>query len=137
MKQPLCFLLADDDHDDRALFAGMLLQVLPGTSVDTVNDGTKVVQYLESCNQEDLPCSLILDLNMPQMDGFSVLDWINARPRFRLLTRFVLSTSADPEDKKRCLDKGVVAYYIKPNSIQGIIDIAERIVAYQSAMNMQ
>jgi CheY-like chemotaxis protein len=135
MKQPLCFLLADDDDDDRALFAGTLLQVLPGVLVDTVNDGTKAIQYLDACSQENLPCSLILDLNMPQMDGFMVLDWINARPRFRMLTRFVLSTSADPEDKKKCLDKGVVAYYIKPNSIQGIIDIAEKIIAYQSAID--
>ena len=134
MRHPLHFLLADDDMDDKELFVSVLSTILPDARIHTVSDGKDVIRYLENCDPSDLPMALILDINMPQVSGLAVLDWLKANPRFQLLKRFVFSTSADQWNRQLCLERNVVDYFIKPNSVQEIREIAEKIVAYLSAL---
>ena len=127
---PLHFLLADDDRDDKELFASVLSQIIPDAHIHMVSDGKDVVRYLENCAPHELPTALILDVNMPQMGGLAVLDWLKTNPRFLLQKNFVLSTSAEQWNRQVCLDRGVVEYFIKPNTVQGIWDIATKIADY-------
>lgn len=128
MKSNLVLLLADDDADDREFFEEALRNVEPTASLINVADGAKAVQYLNSCIEEDLPCAIILDYNMPHMSGPDVLDWINLRQRYNNIAKFVWSTAPQKEFVQACLEKGALEYFVKPNNHHGLISVVTKII---------
>jgi len=130
MIKKLSFLLADDDRDDREFFEEAMLQIVPQAVIKIVNDGRQAIDYLDNCPDDALPCAIILDYNMPHMNGPQVLDWVCKQPRFNGIDKFIWSTSDQQEYIDICLEKGVVEYFVKPNQEAGIRDIAQKIAGY-------
>src|ERR1035437_7067184 len=94
---PLNILLADDDTDDRLLFAKALNEISIATHLTTVHDGEQLMNYLSE-NSDNLPHVLFLDLNMPRKNGFECLCEINENEKLKDLSVIILSTSY-PQDK--------------------------------------
>lgn len=130
MIEKLRILLADDDRDDSEMLEEALHKASPGISISIVSDGKKAVDFLTACSDENMPDGIILDYNMPHMNGPQVLDWLCDKPGFNGMNKFVWSTANQPEYIDGCLGKGAIEYFVKPNNEQGIIAIAERIVAH-------
>lgn len=109
-------LLVEDSEDDLFFFKRSLTQT--GIEAHLVHqpDGHTAVAYLERVcvGQEPLPDLMFLDLKMPALSGFEVLEWI-AQHRFaRPLHVAVLSGSEQPGDVERALSLGATAYFVKP-----------------------
>ncbi|MDB6109649.1 MAG: two-component system response regulator [Pedosphaera sp.] len=114
-------LIADDSEADRSLMKIALRQASCLQVIAEVSDGTDVITYLRgqaefSDRQKfPLPDLLLLDLKMPVLDGFEVLEWLNKQP-CPGLTVVVLTDSMQAEHIKRALDLGADLFQVKPRA---------------------
>lgn len=111
-------LLADDSSEDRVLFKNSLPAASRLRIGAEVVDGREALDYFKGLgrfadrDKFPLPDLLLLDLNMPRMNGFEVLAWLRTRA-FSHLT-VVLTDSMQPDDIKRALDLGADLFQVKP-----------------------
>jgi len=94
-------LIVDDDPRALQLYQGIVEKGLPGYPVRTAGDGVEA----QAMMAEKPPCLVILDLMMPEMDGFEVLDWMRATPRTRRVPVLVLSGRMFTLDDVKRLEK--------------------------------
>jgi signal transduction histidine kinase/AraC-like DNA-binding protein/DNA-binding response OmpR family regulator len=80
-------LIADDDPQARELYQGMIEKGLTGYPVRVAGDGSVALEIMA----EETPCLVILDLMMPEMDGFEVLDWMRRNQETRWVPVLILS----------------------------------------------
>jgi len=121
MTHGLRILLVDDDIDDQFLSQLALEKVLPkGSTVHTVHNGDEAVAYMigegkfKNRDQYPFPSLVISDLNMPNGDGFDVLEFLKNNPAWNVVPRLLFSNSADPDDVRTAYMLGASAYHIKP-----------------------
>ncbi len=76
---------------------------------------------------------MVLDLRLPELDGWQVLQALRATPETAELPVLVLTASAGPADKDRTLAAGVAGYLVKPVSADALLDAVERALARGSA----
>lgn len=105
-------LLVDDNPNDIEL---TLMALEPdmaanGSQVTVAQSGLEALQFLAQ-HPYDL---ILLDLNMPHMDGLAVLGAVKAKENLRDIPVVMLTTSAEPGDIERCYQKGANAYVVKP-----------------------
>lgn len=107
-------LLAEDNENEAFLFMRALRKLdFPG-QVHHVEAGDEAIEWLTSLEANRRPSLVILDLKMPRVDGFEVLQWIRSEPRFQKLPTVILSSSDLPADSSRARQLGVDAYFCKP-----------------------
>lgn len=94
---PLQILLADDDSDDRLFFAKALLELPIATTLATVHDGERLMNYLSE-NTRQIPDVIFLDLNMPRKNGIECLSELKSNEKFKDIPVIIFSTSF-PSDK--------------------------------------
>lgn len=87
-----------------------------------------MVDYLAGCALDHLPCSVIVDYNMPKMNGVQVLDWMCSRAWYDGINKFVWSTAYEKKYIDDCLEHGALDYFIKPDTEEGLVSIVQRIV---------
>ncbi|EHP38720.1 DNA-binding response regulator [Cupriavidus basilensis OR16] len=100
-------LVVEDDPAQRALLASWIKQA--GYQVSTARNGLEAKHYLEAQS----PHLVVLDLNMPEMDGMRLLRWLRGRGRSRIPVLFQ-SVTDDPEAVIQLLDAGADDYVAKP-----------------------
>lgn len=113
-------LLVEDDPDDQELTRRAFRACRFRNTLHVVNDGEEALDYLyrkgafadpKSSPRPDL---ILLDLNMPKLDGRVVLARIKEDPEFRRIPTVILTTSSRDEDVRRSYDLGVNSYMTKP-----------------------
>ena len=126
-------LIAEDDSDDRFLFQEAFNVVGISGKVHFFEDGQMLVDYLlfrgpdTGTIPEFRPSCLLLDLNMPRLNGREALQIIREAPQFKELRIFVVSTSGSPEDMEYCARLGITGYFKKPHSFEELIHIMEQV----------
>jgi CheY-like chemotaxis protein len=123
-------LVADDnDTDIHLLRLAFQKAGIPNEFV-TARDGQEAVDYLVGALERDgarrnlMPALLILDLNMPRMNGFDVLIWMNAQPQFGELPVVMLTSSPLEEDRLKAGDLGADEYLVKPMGLTELVRMA-------------
>jgi len=133
--KPISILMADDDPDDRMLMKQALAEnELPNT-IEFVENGADLMDYLLKKGKFLLektihPGLILLDLNMPKMDGREALRLIKSNPDLRRIPVIVLSTSRDEEDIFHTYDLGVNSFICKPVRFQDLVEITREIGSY-------
>ncbi len=127
-KDPVVILLADDDPDDRELTQRALKRSRVRNSVHCVEDGEELLEYLRKEGRyataaAPRPGLILLDLNMPRMDGREALEQIKKDPKLRKVPVVVLTTSDAEQDIVRSYDLGVNAFVTKPVTFEGLADV--------------
>jgi two-component system KDP operon response regulator KdpE len=113
-------LLVEDDPD-LLRFAQVTLR-LGGYRPVTATDGaTALALARKAC-----PHLMVLDLRLPELDGWQVLTALRAEPKTARLPLLVLTASAGPDERGRALDAGVVDYLVKPVSADALLTAVER-----------
>jgi CheY-like chemotaxis protein len=128
-------LLVIEDAGDQALLVGVAARrAHPGLDVEAANNGAEGIAYLrESAPFSEQPTRatpdlIILDLFMPELDGFDVLRWIQERqdpPPFPVV---VLTGSPKPEDDAFARELGAVAVHQKPTALDALGEVVQTIV---------
>src|SRR5690606_28187333 len=106
-------LLADDDADDREFARAAWSQSGSQHELVFVEDGEELLRYLRQEGPyagRPLPALVLLDLNMPRLDGREVLRELRDDPELRRVPVVVLTTSSDPEDVALAYDLGARSY---------------------------
>lgn len=108
-------LMADDDAED-CMFAELALnQALPQAAFCSVGDGVELMACLEErAGKGNLPDLILLDLNMPRLDGRKALVGIKSNPAFKHIPIIVLTTSAEQKDIELTLSTGAEKFFTKP-----------------------
>jgi len=125
MKQPARILVADDSRDDVFLLRQAFSEAGLAASIDHMLDGEQAIQYL--LKADPAPDLILLDLKMPRMDGFGVLEWLRTQPRLGHLPAVVLSASIIQEDKNKAKALGAHAFFTKPADFEDFIGLATNI----------
>jgi CheY-like chemotaxis protein len=126
---PSKILYADDDSDDRLfLHESVLSNRLPADMVYVTN-GQEAISYIEQA-PEGLPSLVILDLNMPKMDGKETLSYLKTHPRYCNIPVIILSTSENKTEKDYCTARGALSYFVKPRHMSGYDTIVKACLPY-------
>lgn len=127
----LRLLMADDDAEDLELMEDAFSETAQGDDLHLykLDDGKRVVDYLEHLPDEALPCLIILDYNMPGMKGSEVLSKLCQLPRYEKIPKVILSTSSAPIHIEECKRNGSAAYFVKPNNLDELKDLAQKMIA--------
>lgn len=131
----LTLLLADDDPDDRMIALEAFDESRLTNPVATVSDGEELLEYLNGTGRyadtkPDLPGIILLDLNMPRMDGREALQAIKTDPRLRRIPVVVLTTSKAEEDILRTYDLGVNSFITKPVTFEQLVEVIRDLGRY-------
>lgn len=121
-------LVADDDEDDRLLTRQAFEEGKLKNPIRFVNDGQELMDYLHQENgytaqNAPMPGLILLDLNMPKMDGRECLKAIKENPKFKHIPVVVLTTSKNELDVYKTYNLGVNSFIIKPVSFREMVDI--------------
>lgn len=117
-------LLVEDNDDDAFFFEKAVQRLGVSLKVDRVVDGPQAVEYLmnqiESSPAGSLvgPCMVLLDLKLPRMDGFEVLEWIRHHEALKNLRVNILSSSGEEADRLKASYLKADAYLVKPIAIE-------------------
>jgi CheY-like chemotaxis protein len=134
--ESVLILMADDDADDRMLTEDALREARIANEFRTVNDGVELLDYLYGREAYAAPGSaprpgiILLDLNMPRLDGREALRIIKSDPRLRQIPVVVLTTSRAEEDILRTYDLGVNSFCAKPVTFAGLVALMEQLACY-------
>jgi len=129
-------VMADDDPDDRLLLQEALGEIRFSNPVDYVEDGQQLLDYLyrernySALNSTPLPGLILLDLNMPRMDGHEALDKIKADPTLKSIPVVILTTSDAEKDVLRSYNMGVNSFITKPVTFDNLIEAVKTITEY-------
>ncbi len=130
-------LIADDDPDDRLLARDALSESqFANTMVRFVEDGQELLDYLHRRGKfsdpavSPTPGIVLVDLNMPRMDGRTAIAAIKNDPALRHIPLTVLTTSNAEEDIFRSYQLGVSSYITKPVSYDGLVRVMKGVGLY-------
>lgn len=123
-------LYADDDPDDLALVQEAFEKYADNVDVVTVSDGFEAISYLNGLDHfEPAPCLIILDINMPRMNGKEALQKIRNLQRFEGIPVVLFTTSSFLLDKDFAT-KYAAGFITKPLDSRQIKIIAEQFVSH-------
>ena len=115
-------LVVEDDADIRELIKTRLR--LAGFAVTTARDGVEALELLQTLS----PAAMVLDLNMPRLDGFGVLSALQLNTHTARLPVMVLTARNAPDDVKRVMELGARDYLAKPFNDQQLLARVTRLL---------
>jgi len=116
-------LVAEDDPTDAYFFERAFKRAGIPVTLHFVRDGQEAVDYLQGEGQftdrarHPLPQLVLLDLKMPRLDGFDVLEWVRKQPGLSGVLIVIFSSSDEPKDMNRAYGLGANSYLVKPHSM--------------------
>jgi CheY-like chemotaxis protein len=135
--KPITILMADDDDEDRELTREALECSRLANDMRFATDGRDLLDYLrregryaDPAVDAPVPGIILLDLNMPKMDGREALAEIKADANLRKIPVVVLTTSKDEEDVMRTYDLGVNSFITKPVTFAGLVEVMQTWTRY-------
>jgi CheY-like chemotaxis protein len=107
-------LYVEDDIDDYSFFVDAIQEINPEVECTNAINGLQALQMLEEGTS--LPDVIVLDINMPAMDGKACLKAMKTDPRFKEIPVYIYTTSNNPLDITHCKQLGAADYLSKRNS---------------------
>lgn len=126
MPSAIKILLADDDKEDQLILSDAFEQIGITNVVHFEDNGENALRHLEQCfTSNALPQLIILDLNMPRMNGTQTLRLVKKDDRFKHIPIIIYSTSLNNIEKDECIRLGAHSYIIKPLTFSEYVKSAE------------
>ena len=117
-------LLADDDIDDRDIFHSAISDQQDKIFLSDAENGVEVIEFLEAVIQDsDLPDLIVLDQNMPKMNGKQTLEYLKTSARYSHIPVIIYSTYKDRNLVNDCSKLGALMVAIKPYTYHGYQDM--------------
>lgn len=118
MKRVINILLVEDDSLDQEEVKRALEKRNILCNLRIVNNGIDATRLVGEGDDESRPDIILLDLNMPKMDGFEVLANIRKNPVCKDVRVFILTTSEDQKDKTKAEALGISGFIVKPLKLE-------------------
>ena len=134
--KPVTILVADDDPDDRKLTQEAFTESKLANDLRFVGDGVEVFDYLNRRGKFADPASspwpslMLLDLNMPRMDGREVLVELKKNPRYSAIRVIVMTTSKSEADINKAYLLNAASYITKPVTFDSLVNVVTTLGKY-------
>jgi CheY-like chemotaxis protein len=128
-------LLVEDDQVDVMTVVRALKELRVCNPVVSVENGEAALAYLRDPARER-PCIILLDLNMPIMNGIEFLQAVKHDGALRSIPVVVLTTSAEQQDKASSFDCGAAGYMAKPVDYRRFVEVVRSIDQYWTISEM-
>lgn len=135
-KHSILILVADDDEEDRMLLEDAMKESRLSNQLRFVTDGEELLNYLYRKEPYDnpevapRPGLILLDLNMPKIDGREALKTIKSDPDLRKIPVIILTTSRAEEDILRTYELGVNSFITKPVTFDALVEVTTTLGKY-------
>jgi len=129
MPRPRNILLVEDDRVDSMTIRRALQEVEINNRLDTVSNGEEALAYLLSAENE-LPALILLDLNMPMMNGMEFMQTVKKHAGLKKIPVVVLTTSRAEQDISASFELGAAGYMVKPLDYREFIEAVVTIARY-------
>lgn len=133
---PINILIADDDPNDRLLTQEALVESQTVAELDFVADGLELLQFLHCQGTyagragAPLPGIILLDLNMPRMDGRQALQQLKSDPVLKTIPVVVMTNSRDDQDITQTYQLGASSYVVKPRGFDDLVTLMKDLCRY-------
>jgi CheY-like chemotaxis protein len=128
-------LLVEDNEGDVLLTTEALLESDMPLVVRHVKDGWEAIQYLNKANgysKELMPDLILLDINLPKVNGHEVLRVIKTGNEFKHIPVIILTSSSSEKDKLEALQQHASSYFTKPSSMEDFKQIVQSVESFLS-----
>lgn len=129
-------LVAEDDPDDRLLIREAFDEAGLVNPLHFAKDGVELLDHLHRRDKfahlsgTALPCAILLDLNMPRMDGREALAEIKEDEILSHIPVVILTTSTAEEDISKTIDLGATSFAVKPTTFNELVQMASSFMSY-------
>jgi CheY-like chemotaxis protein len=124
-----CIYAVDDDEDDRYLVQEAL-RSYSDCSVTFFNDGESLLADLLDSPEEKLPALILLDLDMPRVDGYEVLQTLRTNPNLNFIPILVLTGTRSEESVRKAYQLGANTFMSKPGSYKEMTQLFQSMHTY-------
>ncbi len=129
-------LLVEDNPVDVDLALRAFARRKLANPVMVARDGEEALAWIPRWEAEETkPVVILLDLNMPRVDGLTVLQTLKAHPEFRNIPVVILTTSKEDRDISKAYALGVNSYIVKPVNFENFMEVAQHIELYWCVYN--
>jgi CheY-like chemotaxis protein len=130
--EPMKILLAEDDDGHATLIQRNLQRAGIVNEIVHVKDGQEALDYLRSEGSyagrgQQIPMLILLDINMPRVNGIDVLREVKENPATAALPVIMLTTTDDPREVQRCYELGCSIYLTKPVQYAEFVEAIKRL----------
>lgn len=129
MTHRFTLLMVDDSPADLHLLETILEDFEPSVTFRGCQKAQHALEILNG-DPQTWPDLILVDLNMPGMNGFEFMTQVKTQAQWRHIPLVVFSTSTRDEDKQRAFDLGANAYLQKPTDIQGLVQVVRGLVRF-------
>lgn len=129
MKNKTPILLIEDDPVDQMLFRRALNGIKIRNRLLVADNGEEALELLKSAGNER-PCLILLDLNMPKMNGIEFLRALKDDRSLKTIPAVVLTTSKEDKDIREAFGLGIAGYMVKPVDYSKFIEVVRTIYSY-------
>jgi len=129
MKKQEIILLVEDDIVDQMTVKRALKDINVTNQLRITNNGEEALEYLSN-EKNELPGIILLDLNMPRMNGIEFLRIVKTDNRIKRIPVVVLTTSKEEPDRVNTFDLGIAGYMIKPVDYLQFVKVIKTINLY-------
>lgn len=134
LNQPI--LLVEDNPVDLDLTLRAFKSRRLTNPIEIARDGEEALSFIEKWqNGDPVPVVILLDLNLPKVNGLEVLEAIKKHPDFKTIPVVVLTTSSESRDVKTSYQLGANSYIVKPVDFEKFMEVARQIELYWSVLN--
>jgi CheY-like chemotaxis protein len=142
MNKPANILLVEDNRMDVELTLDAFHEARLLNTIHVASDGQEALDYLFGRGQYadrkafPMPNLVLLDLKLPGIDGFEVLQRVKSTPILKRLPVVILTSSKEEGDRALSYDHGANSYLVKPVSFEGFLDVVRQIEGYWLSLNV-
>ena len=126
--RPIHLFLVEDNLADAKLLEFALQEGQAKYQLSLALDGQQALEYLQA--EQNCPDLILLDLNLPRLNGHQVLQALKADPRLRAIPVVVLTSSRDPADILQAYGQGASSYLAKPVSLDETLKLVRTMEHY-------
>jgi CheY-like chemotaxis protein len=136
VKDLTVILLVEDLEADVFIIRKSFEKAKLPNPLQVVSDGEQAIAYLKGegtyANRDEypLPALILLDLKMPKIDGFEVLQWIRSHPTLRSIPVLVLTSSSQMRDVNRAYELGANSFLVKPHDFENFVATTQTLQNY-------
>ena len=123
-------MFGEDDLDEEDFLNEIFFSLDPSKTLLFISNGRKLIADLEQMSDNELPCLIVLDYNMPELNGAEILKILKQNSRYDDIPKIVWSTSGSEVYKIKCLESGALDYLIKPSKIKELENIARNLLTF-------
>jgi CheY-like chemotaxis protein len=137
MRNSLEILLVEDNEGDVELTKRAFRSTVPAPNISVANDGVEAMDFLLRRGEfaaAPTPQLILLDLNMPRMDGKTFLETMKADARLKAIPVIMLTSSKSPGDIRACYERHASCYIVKPFSGEEFAELVRQVINFWGSL---